>query len=80
MLPCLTLLQIHELGNPKAKRPDDIPEFYEVGLGMRVSNMLCVSLSDPLVVLEKPWVFVCMCVFELALFSVFMSRVGYRAC
>ncbi|XP_059211469.1 sperm-associated antigen 17 isoform X3 [Centropristis striata] len=25
-----TLAKIHELGNPKAKRPDDIPMFYEV--------------------------------------------------
>uniref|UniRef100_A0A3B4WSB5 Uncharacterized protein n=1 Tax=Seriola lalandi dorsalis TaxID=1841481 RepID=A0A3B4WSB5_SERLL len=24
------LLQIHELGNPKAKKPDDVPMFYEV--------------------------------------------------
>lgn len=26
------LLQIHELGNPKARKPDDISSFYEVGL------------------------------------------------
>lgn len=29
----LSNLQIHELGNPKTKKPDDVPMFYEVGLG-----------------------------------------------
>ena len=67
IIPCILsnknicrLLQIHELGNPKAKKADDVPEFYEVCLA---------SLQW-----VHPWnVFVCQCLFIVicALLSVY---------
>lgn len=37
IIPYFFVTQINELGNPKAKKPDDVSPFYEVGLRMRVS-------------------------------------------